>query len=88
VKSSDLLIGWASAAIRTPETVRTGTIAGNRPREWTAGRMAPGKQEKERGEVMTTFKRSKWYWMDDVVNGVQYRLPLKTKNWQEALRKG
>ncbi len=50
--------------------------------------MAPGKQEKERGELMTTFKRSKWYWMDDVVNGVQYRLPLKTKNWQEALRKG
>ena len=26
-------------------------------------------------------------WMDDVVNGVRYRLPLKTKNWQEALRK-
>src|SRR5581483_7686508 len=26
----------------------------------------------------------KWYWMHDVVNGVRYRLPLKTKNWQEA----
>ncbi len=36
---------------------------------------------------MATFKRGKWYWMDDVVNGVRYRLPLKTKNWQEALRK-
>ncbi len=38
---------------------------------------------------MATFKRVKWYWMDmdDVVNGVRYRLPLKTKNWQEALRK-
>ena len=31
---------------------------------------------------MATFKRGKWYWMDDVVNGVRYRLPLKTKNWQ------
>ncbi|MCZ6533961.1 MAG: site-specific integrase [SAR324 cluster bacterium] len=36
---------------------------------------------------MATFKRGKWYWMDDVVNGVRYRQPLKTKNWQEALRK-
>ena len=33
---------------------------------------------------MSLFKRGKWYWMDDVVNGVRYRLPLKTKNWQEA----
>ncbi len=37
--------------------------------------------------MMATFKRGKWYWMDDVVNGLRYRLPLKTKNWQEALRK-
>ena len=33
---------------------------------------------------MSLFKRRKWYWMDDVVNGVRYRLPLKTTNWQEA----
>ena len=31
--------------------------------------------------------RKKWYWMDDFLNGVRYRLPLKTTNWQEALRK-
>jgi integrase len=30
------------------------------------------------------YKRGKWYWMDDVVNGIRYREPLKTKNWQEA----
>lgn len=33
---------------------------------------------------MSLFKRGKWYWMDDVVNGVRYRLPLKTTNWQAA----
>jgi integrase len=33
---------------------------------------------------MSLFKRGKWYWMDGVVNSVRYRLPLKTKNWQEA----
>ncbi len=32
------------------------------------------------------YKRGKWYHMDDTVNGVRYRLPLRTKNWQEALR--
>src|SRR5262245_61435161 len=35
---------------------------------------------------MSLFKRNRWYWMDDVVNGVRYRLPLKTTNWQEAKR--
>jgi integrase len=35
---------------------------------------------------MSLFKRNKWYWMDDVVNGIRYRLPLKTTNWQEANR--
>src|SRR5205814_3685548 len=34
-----------------------------------------------------TYKRGKWYWMDAAVNGVRYREPLKTKNWQEALRR-
>jgi hypothetical protein len=33
---------------------------------------------------MSLFKRGKWYWMDDVENGVRYRLPLKTTNWQDA----
>jgi hypothetical protein len=38
---------------------------------------------------MSLFKRGKWYWMDDVENGVRYRLPLKTTNWQDAkLKKG
>ena len=32
------------------------------------------------------YKRGKWYHMDDTVNGVRYREPLKTTNWQEALR--
>jgi hypothetical protein len=32
---------------------------------------------------MSLFKRGKWYWMDDVVNEVRCRLPLKT-NWQQA----
>ncbi|OFV95116.1 MAG: hypothetical protein A3F68_10620 [Acidobacteria bacterium RIFCSPLOWO2_12_FULL_54_10] len=44
---------------------------------------------------MSIFRRGKgrWYWMDDQVNGVRYRLPLKDsagqkiKNWQEALRR-
>ena len=36
---------------------------------------------------MSLMKRGKWYWMHDVVNGLRYRLPLKTTNWQEALRK-
>ena len=31
------------------------------------------------------YKRGKWYWMDDMVNGQRYRLPLETRNWQEAL---
>lgn len=35
---------------------------------------------------MAVYKRGKWYWMDDVVNGIRYRLPLKTTNWQEAKR--
>ena len=35
---------------------------------------------------MSLFKRNRWYWMDDVVNGIRYRLPLKTTNWQEAKR--
>ena len=44
---------------------------------------------------MSIYRRGKgkWYWMDDVVNGVRYRLPLKDSagqnitNWQEALRR-
>src|SRR5262245_36610440 len=35
---------------------------------------------------MSLFKRNRWYWMDDVLNGIRYRLPLKTTNWQEAKR--
>jgi integrase len=37
------------------------------------------------------FKRGtgkkKWFWMDNTVNGIRYREPLKTRNWQEALQK-
>ena len=33
------------------------------------------------------YKRGQLYWMDSMINGVRYRLPLKTKNWQEALRR-
>lgn len=36
---------------------------------------------------MSLFKRGKWYWMHDFVNGIEYRLTLKTKNWQEAKKK-
>jgi integrase len=36
------------------------------------------------------FKRGtgkkKWYWMDNTVNGIRYREPLKTQNWQEAVQ--
>src|SRR5438552_8316750 len=39
----------------------------------------------ERSQSMI-YKRGKWYYMDDSVNGVRYREPLKTTNWQEALR--
>jgi integrase len=35
---------------------------------------------------MSLYKRAKWYWMHHFVNGVEYRLSLKTKNWQEAKR--
>jgi hypothetical protein len=34
---------------------------------------------------MSVYKRGKWYWMDDVVNGVRHRRPLKTSSWQQAL---
>jgi hypothetical protein len=37
-------------------------------------------------ESMSLFKRGKWYWMDDFVSGVRYKLPLKTTNWQDARR--
>jgi integrase len=37
--------------------------------------------------LLSVYKRGKLYWMDDVVYGIRYRLPLKTKNWQEALRR-
>ena len=30
------------------------------------------------------YKRGKWYWMDAVVNGVRYRLPLRTTDWKDA----
>jgi hypothetical protein len=42
------------------------------------------RNRKESDRRMSLFKRGKWYWMDDVVNSVRYRLPLKTTNWQEA----
>jgi integrase len=32
------------------------------------------------------YRRGKWYWMDDTVNSFRYREPLRTANWQEALR--
>ena len=35
---------------------------------------------------MSVYKRGKWYWMHDFVNGEQYRMTLGTRNWQEALR--
>jgi len=35
---------------------------------------------------MSVWKRGKCWHMDDVVNEVRYRLPLKTTNWQEAKR--
>ena len=31
------------------------------------------------------YKRGKWYWMDVMIDGSRYRVPLGTKNWQEAL---
>lgn len=35
---------------------------------------------------MSVYKRAKWYWMHDFVSGVEYRMALKTRNWQEALK--
>src|SRR5215471_15368584 len=31
--------------------------------------------------------KKKLYWMDNTVNGIRYREPLKTRNWQEAVQK-
>ena len=31
------------------------------------------------------YKRGNWYWMDAMIDGNRYRVPLGTKNWQEAL---
>src|SRR5262245_35968512 len=36
---------------------------------------------------MSVYKRGKWYWMHDFVNGVEYRMTLSTRNWQEALKR-
>jgi integrase len=36
---------------------------------------------------MSLYKRGKWHWMHVFVNGIEYRLPLKTTNWQEAKSK-
>src|SRR5262245_21811987 len=36
---------------------------------------------------MGVYKRAKWYWMHDFVNGVEYRMTLGTRNWQEALKR-
>jgi len=36
---------------------------------------------------MAVYKRGKWYWMHDFVNGVEYRMTLNTRNWQEALKR-
>jgi integrase len=46
-----------------------------------------GDLPRKRKEASMIYKRAKWYHMDDTFNGVRYRLPLKTKNWQEALNK-
>ena len=32
------------------------------------------------------YRRGTWYWMDNAIDGVRYRVPLETKNWQEALQ--
>jgi integrase len=36
---------------------------------------------------VATFKRAGTWWMDNTIDGVRYRESLKTRNWQEALRK-
>src|SRR4030095_10646179 len=35
---------------------------------------------------MSLLKRKKWYWLYHAEDGIRYRLPLKTTNWQEAKR--
>src|SRR5206468_7246495 len=57
-------------------------LQGKRQARRPATETKPGQ---ERSQSMI-YKRGKWYHMDDTVNGVRYRLPLRTKNWQEALR--
>jgi hypothetical protein len=36
---------------------------------------------------MGVYKRAKWYWMHDFINGEEYRMTLGTRNWQEALKR-
>src|SRR5206468_2919811 len=57
-------------------------LQGKREARRPAMETKPGQ---ERSQSMI-YKRGKWYHRDDTVNGVRYRLPLRTKNWQEALR--
>src|SRR2546427_78668 len=59
------------------------SVARQRP----AGRKTSETKATEERRARMTYKRGKWYWMDATVNGVRYREPLETKNWQEALRK-
>ena len=49
----------------------------------------PSKKRNEEVKREMIHKRGigkkKWFWMDDTINGVRYREPLRTQNWQEAL---
>ena len=33
---------------------------------------------------MSLWKRGGWYWTDFSIDGVRYRKPPETRNWQEA----
>ena len=41
-------------------------------------------EELDRRKIML-YKRGKLYWMDAMIDGTRHRVPLGTKNWQEAL---
>ena len=36
---------------------------------------------------MGVYKRAKWYWIHDFVDGLEYRMALKARNWHEALKR-
>ena len=46
-------------------------------------RQAKENRNERNGEAMI-YKRKKRYWLDVTVNGIRYREPLKTGNWQAA----